>query len=177
MEDVGRITAAIADGDAEALGVLYRARFDFLYGAASRFTGLDESACMDIVHDAMLRVIRRMKRFDDAAVLDAWLTRVVRTAALDRIRRERRRRVRELVAAESRRAASTAAPPDDLSWLRSELSRLDIASRQLLAMRFARGLTLERIGAVLGVGPGAADGRLRRTISGLRARAEERADD
>jgi len=177
VEDVRRITMAIAGGDAEALGVLYRARFDLLFDRARRFTGMDESTCLDIVHDAMLRVLRRMKRFDDTASLDAWLMRVVRTTALDRIRRERRRRARELAAAESRKNAPTPKASEEISWLKAELARLDGASRELLAMRFAGGMTLERIGAALGVGPGAADGRIRRSIAGLRARAEEAPDD
>ena len=80
MDDARRITAAIASGDPEAFARLYDARFDDLYTLVRRRTGLDESAALDIVQDAMLKVIHRMKPLPNEAALDAY-----RSHGVDRV--------------------------------------------------------------------------------------------
>jgi len=173
LDDVRRLTSAIASGDAEAFARLYEAKFDYIYALARRATGLDESACLDIVQEAFLRAIRRMRTLDDAEALDRWLARVVRCAAYDHLRRERRRRRREAFAAGS----TMMDPPEDeglterLAWLRSRLDRLDRASSEMLDLRFRAGMTLEAIGRRVGLTAGAVDGRIRRTVAKLRAEA------
>lgn len=178
MDDARTLTAAIAAGDGAAFARLYDARFDMMYASARRFTGKDEQDCLDVVQDAMLRVIRAARVIDDWPSLDAWLRCVVRSAAYDHLRRERRRRARERAVSEHRAEPDPRAPDaaglalaERMAWLREELATADPDAARLLSLRFRAGLTLERIGETLGVGPGAADGRIRRTLAAMRERA------
>jgi RNA polymerase sigma-70 factor (ECF subfamily) len=142
-----------------------------MYAEARRATGRDEAFCLDIVQDAMLRVIRSMKRLDSEARLRGWLKVVVRSCAYDRFRRESRRRKREVsrgtIATEPVGDESTR---DRLDWLREAIATLDEPSARMLIMRHRFGWSLERIGSALGLSTGAVDGRLRRIVSALRRR-------
>ena len=164
------LTRAIAAGDEAAFEHFYRTWFDAMYVEAHRLTGRDEAECLDVVHDAMLRVIRSMKPLDDEAQLHAWLRKVVRSCAIDRLRREARRLRRE-----RRHGVPTATVTidDRLEWIHAQLARLDEDTGLLLALRHRFGLTLQQIGDVTGLRPGAVDGRLRRAAAQLRARAGE----
>lgn len=184
MQNVHEITSAIASASAgaaahvEAFGALYDAKFDQVYAALRRRTGVDESTALDLVQDTMMRVIRHMKPFHTESELDAWLARVAMTAAYDHLRKERRRRLRELrAAAQSSKVMHAAVELDDMvEALRREIESLDHGAFDLLSMRFRAGMTLEAIGRRIGVGPGAVDGRLRRALDQLRQQFKERAD-
>jgi RNA polymerase sigma-70 factor (ECF subfamily) len=173
-ESVQELTAAIASGDTEAFTRFYRGRFDQMYAEARQATGRDEAFCLDVVQDAMIRVIRSLRPMDGEASFRAWLRAVVHCCAYDRLRADRRRARRERAAAEARAAE---APDDDLAdklaWLRRELASLDGQQARLLVMRYRLGWTLQRIGGVLGLKPGAVDGRLNRAVKTLRRRGEE----
>jgi RNA polymerase sigma factor (sigma-70 family) len=176
VKDVRRLTSEIASGNPEAFARLYRARFAHMYAAARSATRFDEGACLDIVQDTMMRVIRYMKPFEDVRALDNWLTCVTRSVAYDHLRRERRRRARERNAV----VGHTAVVVDDtqeiqerLDWVRRELRGLDRAAGAIIELRFRAGLTLEAIGRRLGIRAGAVHGRLTRAITRLRKRALE----
>ncbi len=185
--DARMLTREIIAGNTDAFAALYEAKFDMLYTAIKHSTGFDESRSLDIVQDAMLRAIRKMKPIDTTAELDAWLLRVARTTALDSLRQERRRRARERGAAQglvrtdssnSRTNASVSRTQvDDLegrsAWLVRTMSGLDRTSVELLELRFRAGLTLEETGRRLGIKPGAVHGRLARLLTRLRAQAEK----
>jgi RNA polymerase sigma factor (sigma-70 family) len=181
--EVKALTTAIASGDTEAFAGFYRAWFDAMYADAVRTTGRDESFCLDVVQDAMLRIIRRMKPMATEGDLRRWLRAVVRSCAYDRLRSESRRRRREVEAAAARRDSGTPKTPrpDDLrwrlQWLEQQLRACDDASTRMLLMRHRFGWTLRQIGASLGLEPGAVDGRLRRLVGGLRRKAQEESDD
>ena len=172
-----KLTAAMVAGDERAVGTFYRRYFDWLYHQARCATGRDESFCLDVVQEAMLRVIRAIRAVDTEPALLAWLKLVVQTTAYNLLRHEKRRRLREM-----RVLASAVDPgghddddrPDDeqIRWLRREIARLDPELVRLIELRYERRWTLQRIGASLGLSTGAVDGRLRRMLRGLRHRAE-----
>ena len=171
-------TAAIASGNTEAFARFFRERFDAMYAEARRATGRDESFCLDVVQDAMIRTIRSMKPMDTEQHLYAWLRAVVQSCAYDRLRKEARRKRWERAAAEGRNVASVDKGLDErLEWLRQELVGMDAPGIRLLIMRYRLGWTLQRIGSVLGLKPGAVDGRLGRLVAGLRRRAQETFDE
>lgn len=171
---IRELTSALASGDSEALAVLYRERFDWMYAEARRCTGRDESFCLDVVQDAMLKVIRAMKPLDDEPQLIAWLRTVVQRCAYDRLRADKRRLRHELNASAALPAES-ATPVDDgrLAWLANQVRELSEDKGQLLGLRFGLGWTLQQIGSRLGLKPGAVDGRLNRTLAALRKNALE----
>lgn len=176
--DAREISAAIASnsGDAAtcaaAFGTLYDWKFDYVYGVLRAKTGADEATCLDLVQETMLRVIRHMKVTPSETELDAWLARVAVTTAYDYYRSESRRRRRESAAA-SRGRDEAPHMDERVAALRAAVAELEPGVFEILVLRFGVGLTLEQIGRRLGVGPGAADGRIRRVMRGLRARVEE----
>lgn len=185
MQDVHEITSAIASASTgamahvEAFGKLYDAKFDMLYRTVRRRTGVDESTALDMVQDSMMRIVKYMKVFRTERDLDAWMNRVAITTAYDALRKDRRRRARELRAMSSGSSSEVRRVlelDDVVESLREELESLDSRAFDALSMRFRTGMTLEAIGRRLGVGPGAADGRLRRTLSSLRDRLKEAHD-
>ena len=166
-----RLTAAMARGDRAALGEFYRLWFDRAYALARSLTRRDESFCLDAVQESMLRVVRSVRAMDSEADLDRWMTRVLHTTALDLLRRESRRVIRER-ARESRATASAPSQGAELaeriSWIRSKLAELPAADGPLLWLRLARGVTLDQAGHAAGVSGDAAHGRIRRALSRLR---------
>lgn len=160
------LTGAIASGDTEAFGRFYRDWFNRAFRYARLATGRDEAFCLDVVQDAMLRVIRSMRAMNTEQEVSNWLRAVVKSCAYDRLRKDRRRMMRESRAAD--KSECDAATAGRLAWLESELSQLDARTFPLLVLRFRFGWTLQQIGRVLGIKPGAVDGRIRRATEELR---------
>jgi RNA polymerase sigma factor (sigma-70 family) len=174
-----RITSAIRRGDPEAFAVLYGAWFDRAYAIARSLTRRDESTCLDVVQDAMLRAVRSLRPIGTREGLDRWMARVVRTAALDRLRRESRRARPEARAAvmsvepEGPGAFEDLEAREEASWLRERIGGLPERDRPLLEERFDGGKTLREAGTAVGLTGPAAHGRIRRIIEGLRRAARE----
>src|SRR5882672_8286775 len=85
-----QLTIAIASANSGACSRFYMAHFDETLAEARRATGRDESFCLDVVQEAMMRVIRSMKPIEGAEDLRRWFRRVVKTCAYDMLRKERR---------------------------------------------------------------------------------------
>ncbi len=177
-DSTGPLTAAIARGDAAAFGRFYEAWFDRAYALARAVTKRDESFCLDVVQDAMMRVVKSMRRMDDDASLARWMRRVIHTTAIDRLRRDLRRARRESAAAAAAAAAASDASalaaasgetPERIEWIRARIDEMPERDRALVCERFERGRTNEEAGAALGISGDAAHGRLRRLLERLRA--------
>jgi RNA polymerase sigma factor (sigma-70 family) len=174
------LTARIARGDSDALGSFYESWFDRSFALARGLTRRDESFCLDVVQDAMLRVARSMKRIETEPELERWMARVVHTAALDRLRAESRR-----VARERRRADADARAADSeldgiderVRWLRAQLASLGPEERTILALRYVQGRTLDETGHAVGLTGDAVHGKLRRLMRRLRSASGEENDD
>jgi RNA polymerase sigma factor (sigma-70 family) len=168
-----QLTTAIARGDGDAFTVFFRERFDEMYADAKRATGRDESFCLDVVQDSMLRVIRSMKPMDSERHLRAWLKRTVQSCAYDAIRKDMRRARRERAIAPPWRPSGASDDEQRVSRLWEEMVAQGGLQATLLVMRYRLGWTLQRIGDAVGMGPGAVDGKIRRSILGMRRRAKE----
>jgi RNA polymerase sigma factor (sigma-70 family) len=177
-QSTGELTGRIAAGDEEALAAFYRARFDSMFRQARRDTGRDESFCLDVVHDTMLRVISALPRIDDERALQSWVRRTVRSCAYDALRRDaRRRRREEAVTASGQTVRDEPEWAERRAWLRRELGAIDQGTSVLLFLRYRLGATLAQIGGLVGLKPGAVDGRIRRGLSDLHERATESGND
>lgn len=174
---VERLTSAIARGDGEAFASFYESWFERAYGLARSFTRRDESFCLDIVQDSMLRAIRSLRAMPTEEALARWMARVVLTTAIDHLRRESRKSRRERQACAQRQTSyrenATLAPEsqEQLTWLESELLQLPASDRRLLEERFLEEKTLAAVGKAMGLSGHAAHGRIRRLVEGLRAAA------
>ncbi len=181
--EVESLTAAVAAGDEQAVTRFYRSWFDAMYADARGATGRDESFCLDVVQDAMMRVIRTIRPMPGEDDLRRWLRAVVWSCACDRLRAEARRQRRERQAFEAQAGRGCDGDPDPqdletrLRWIAAQISALDDRSARLLLMRHRLGWTLERIGRALSMKPGAVHGRLLRLVGMLRRRARSLDDE
>ncbi len=175
-----KLTAAMAAGDEEAVETFYRRYFDWLYAQARRATRRDEAFCLDVVQDAVLRIIRGVRPVKSEGQFRAWLRLVVQTTAFDRLRCEQRRQSREMAVLVSR---SGEAPSEErfsdeqCEWLRRQVARFDPQLARMIELRFEQRWTLGRIGTLFGLSIGTIDGRLRRALKELRDRATEEFDE
>jgi RNA polymerase sigma factor (sigma-70 family) len=174
------LTTALAAGDENAVETFYRQYFDWLYAQARRATRRDESFCLDVVQDAVIRVLRSVKPVaTEEARFRAWLKLVVQTAAWDKLRSERSRQRREQVSLELARVTvggddrDEVAEEDQRQWLKAQIDRLDPEIVRMIELRFEQRWTLGRIGKLLGLSIGTVDWRLRRALKELRDRAIE----
>ena len=173
-----KLTAALAAGDEDAVETFYNSYFDWLYAQARRATRRDEAFCLDVVQDAMLRIIRTVRAVRDEPQFRAWLRLVVQTTAWDRLRSERRRTQRELAAVAAREAdpPEPCADNEQIEWLREQIRRGDPQIAQMLELRFEKHWTLAKIGQLLGLSIGTIDWRLRKALCELRERAADEFD-
>ena len=171
---VRELTTAIARGDPDAFTLFYEQWFARAYSQVRSFAQRDESFCLDVVQETMLKVIWRIKPFDREDLLARWMTRILNTTTIDHLRREARR-LRHECAAWARRGADPpgdagrlAATEERIAWLREQLARLSQEERVLLHQRFGLGKTLAAVGHALGLTGNAAHGRIRRILGRLR---------
>jgi len=175
-DTVAQLTSAVARGHEPAVEVFYRRFFDLLYRHARQVSRRDESFCLDVVQDAMLRIIRTIRPVTTEGQLVAWLKLIVKSVTYDALRRERRRRDREA----AHGSVVPTAPPDEperLAWLREQLLALDPPLVRLIELRFVHGWKLARIAELLGLSVGTVDGRLRRALDRIRQQAGEISND
>jgi RNA polymerase sigma factor (sigma-70 family) len=172
--DVEQMTAAVGRGDTEAFERLYRAWFDRVFLMTRGATRRDESFCLDVTQEAMLRAARRLPRLRSEAELAAWLGRTALSAAVDMLRRESRRRRRENSVARAQGAESALTDlSDEVRWLKRAFTKLPPVEQALLLQRVGNGCSLRQAGLAVGIGEQAAHGRLRRAMEVLRRLARE----
>ena len=172
-------TGGIARGDPEALGAFYEIWFDRVFALARSFSRRDESFCLDVVQDVMMRVVKSMRSMDDEAAVAAWMARTVYSAAVDKLRSEQRRRKREERVAQDKGEAYEASPSTSLmtaeqrAWIAARLEELPEEDRRLVLARFEGDMTLDQVGAAFGMTGHAAHGRIRRIVQRLQQAARE----
>lgn len=167
------LSRAIINGDAEAFARFYEEWFDHALRAAQSRSRRDESFCLDVTQEVMLRAARAMPVLRSRADAHRWILTLVRSAMVDALRAESRRLRRELRHAE--RLAARDAPLDAgerIAWLRAQVSLLSDEEQHLLARRFAAGDALDRAGQLSGISAGAAHGRIRRLLARLKQLGE-----
>jgi RNA polymerase sigma factor (sigma-70 family) len=170
----------MAAGDCDAIARFYGQHFEMMFLEARNASRRDEQFCLDVVQEAMLKVIRSIRPMDAELQLTTWTRRLVRNATYDQLRTEIRRRKRE---------ARSAARPNELSkkelealeaqatWLASELEEMAADKSYLLIARYGWGWSLRQIGADLGISAGTVDARIRRLLRRLRQRYRETVHD
>ena len=170
---VDRCTARMVAGDRAAYEALFRERCGFVEAEASRRLGRRRDLADDVAQEAWLRVARRPCRCESAASLDAWLRRVVRSAAIDLLRSELARRVRERRVAEDRQESVAFLEDHDLlEEIRREaagIAGLTDHERSLFELKVRTDVTITQLAAMLGLGRAAVDSTLRRAAERARA--------
>ncbi len=160
----------------DSFEALYRRTMPRVYAYASSLLH-DGGAAEEVTALAFERAYRKRASFRPGrGSADAWLFGIVRNAALDELRRRRRRAT---LSADPEDAAAMPAEEHAERVLRREtvraaLATLDGRERDLIALKFDGGLTSAEIGRVLGISESNATTRLHRAIEKLRRACDER---
>lgn len=169
---VRSLTRAMCRGDRNAYAELFVARCDFLETVAARALRSRRDLAQDAAQDAWLRIARRPVACESVPELEAWLRRVAMSAAVDMIRSELTRRIREEQVARSRQEAgeflSAAALLDALRTDLSALRSLDREDHALLELRARVDRSAAAIAGMIGIGTAALESRLRRATARAR---------
>jgi RNA polymerase sigma-70 factor, ECF subfamily len=166
VEGVPLAGAARSEGFAE----LYERTFPRVYAYVASLLR-DRSAAEDVTAQAYERAYRKRRSYKAGrGSMEAWLFGIARNAALDELRKRKRR------AALASDPEDTGSPsPEDQADLalrretvRAALASLDGQERDLIALKFAGGLANAEIARVLGTSESNVGTRLHRTITKLR---------
>ncbi len=155
--------------DPEAFGHLYRRHLPAVYRyLAARAASPEEAA--DLTQHVFLQAFRALERYrDGTGGFAPWLFRIARNAATDASRRRRPSvPLDELVVAPSPSPEESALALERLRQLRSAIRQLPGPKQDLLALRFAAGLSSREIGAVIGKSESSVKKQLTRTIQSLK---------
>ena len=158
--------AAATEGFAE----LYERTFPRVYAYVASLLR-DRAAAEDVTSQAFERAYSRRRSYRASrGTMDAWLFGIARNAALDELRKRKRR-----ASLESDPEDTGARAPEDHAELalrreavRTALASLDGQERDLIALKFAGGLSNGEIARVLRMSESNVGTRLHRTITKLR---------
>ncbi len=118
------LAAAANAGDRGALEILLARHLDRVHAICRRVTGHPEDA-LDATQEALIAVTRGLHRYDGRSLFTTWLYRVATNAALDELRRRKRRP--EPAELSDERAAPGRAPAGGTSPVESTVAaRLDV---------------------------------------------------
>lgn len=133
----------------------------------------DEDAA-DLTHQVFLQALTALPKYQQRGIpFAAWLFRIAHHSAL-KISRRHPHMVSWDVLPEALHPTSEQDPEtwtlqqETLAWLRLLLEHLDTPKRELLVLRFAAGLTVPQIAAVIGKKPEAVKKQLRRLLQSLK---------
>lgn len=175
------LIAKAAQGDQDAFAQLLELHKGKVYGLTLRLTGSAEDA-MDLTQETFFNAWRGLPRFNGQSKFSTWLYRLATNAAIDFLRREKRRGAVTTVPLyteeESQRALDI---PDHRFTPQTELERKELQQaiqrglerlsdehRQALVLREVNGLSYAEIAQVLGIEEGTVKSRISRARLALR---------
>lgn len=169
---LGATVAAVAAGDADALGQLYDATMPVVYSLAERLLG-DPFRAEETVLDVFRYVWERASSYDaERGSVRTWLMTITRGRSLDRLRADAARRGHE--EALSHEPGTDLSTPDTTEQnlldaerddaLERALHRLPPAQRRVVELAFFHGRTHEAIARELDTPLGTVKSQIRRGL-------------
>src|SRR5258708_3986030 len=152
----------------DAFAELVNRHLNLVYSAAFRQVRSHQLA-EEVAQSAFTDLARNAPRLAPDTIITAWLYQVTRRTAIDVVRRESRRQLREQIATEMNAMNATAA-----DWTHSEplldeaMHALDATDRAAVLLRFFENKSLREVGATLGTSDDAAQKRVSRAVERLR---------
>ncbi len=192
--DDARLVGRIAAGDEAAFVTAYDRHAGFVFGSVVRFLG-DRETASEVVQDAFVTLWRRARQFDArSGSLLTWLLAIARHRAIDRLRAEGRRPVRDAIRLDSLTADAAAGssgsrpdvPPELIAdaetdpasvasrrWtqavVRAGIAELPAHEREVIVLGYALDLSQSQIAERLEWPLGTVKSRTRRALAQLRA--------
>jgi RNA polymerase sigma-70 factor (ECF subfamily) len=165
-----RLVERAKHGDSQALGRLYQRHVDRVYSYIL-FRVRDEALAEDLTQDVFFQAIRALDGFDWRGAVAPWLLRIARNTVIDFWRRSARRpersmsglddededegRMERVVAEEDAEALSAVEFAVDRARISEAALHLTELQRQVVALRFASGLSIKETADVMGKSEGA----------------------
>ena len=139
-----------------------------MYSAALRQVRSPQLA-EEVAQSVFTDLARQAANLKPETVLSAWLYQVTRRTAIDVVRREARRQLREQIATEMNAMNATADEWPHIEPLLDEaMSALDDTDRTAVLLRYFENKSLREVGQTLGASEEAARKRLSRAVERLR---------
>ncbi len=158
-----------ADGSQAAFTALVNRHVDLVYTAARRQVQSPDLA-EEVTQTVFIALARHARELKPGTPLAAWLYLVTRRAALDALRRESRRLVREQTAFELAAMKSNSPAWSQIEPLLDEaMEALAETDRRAILLRYFENLSLRDVGQRLGSSEDAAQKRVGRALEQLRA--------
>lgn len=179
-DDAELLRRFACDGDGDAFHELVQRRFGLVYAVALRQVGGDEHLARDVAQRAFIALARQAVALSKRAVISGWLYRTARYTAIDVVRAERRRRIREQEAHLMHENHMPAGDTSDVDWqglrpvLDDILSELDERDRDAVMLRILEERPFTEVGAALRLTEDAARMRVDRALEKLRLRLRRR---
>lgn len=176
------LLARIARGDREALAPLIARHERRVYRIALGYLRNADDA-LDVVQETFVKAFENAGRFGGETDAGPWLARIAVNQAIDRYRREKRRRASQEPLAEGdhdQRLSSGEPSPERQQYGREARERIDQAllalpekQRAIFVLRHHQQMSLEEIAEALGLRLGTVKSGLHRAIHELRHRLRE----
>ena len=166
MGDDASLVAAAQAGDRAALEELLRRHQDRLYAVCRRLTGNDADAA-DACQDALIAIVRALPRYDARAAFGTWAYRIATNAALDELRRRRRRPEPAETVGERPAGGDAPAAVEARLDVDAALAGLPAEFRAAVVLRDLCDLSYDEIAEVLDVPPGTVRSRIARGRAAL----------
>jgi len=187
LQDEQRLVRRLLDGDERAFREFFDEYFSRLYRFALPRLNGDRDAAQDVVQATLCKVMRKLETFRGEAALFTWMCQVCRNEIADLVR-ERRRHAEHVVLIEDHPQVQAAMDaiespegerPDQQyddgqvgGLIRSVLDRLPSQYGNALEWKYVEGLSVEEIGARLGIGTTAAQSLLARARTAFKGAIE-----
>jgi RNA polymerase sigma factor (sigma-70 family) len=152
----------------EAFAEIVRRHLDLVYSAALRQVRSPQLA-EEVAQSAFTDLAHQAHRLAPDTILTAWLHQVTRRTAIEVVRREARRHLREQIATEMNTLNASAADWSHIEPLLDEaVQALDETDRAAVLLRYFENQSLREVGQTLGISEDAAQKRVSRAVERLR---------
>jgi RNA polymerase sigma factor (sigma-70 family) len=162
-------------GDADAFTQLVRAAAPRLHGVANLILR-DPDRAKDAVQEAFIAAWRDMRALRDPDAWDPWLRRLTVRTCYRLAKKERRRTEVEIGVIPTEdgvRTPDASADFADREWVLSELGRLGVDQRSVIALHYYLDLPMREVAEILDIPFGTAASRLHRGLEVMRAAMRE----
>ncbi|MGH7971202.1 MAG: RNA polymerase sigma factor, partial [Limisphaerales bacterium] len=167
-DDLELLRSYVSDRAEDAFAELVHRHVNLVYSAALRRVRSPQLA-EEVAQSTFADLARNAHRLAPDTILSAWLYQVTRRTAIDIVRREARRQLREQIAIEMNTMNSTAADWTQIEPLLDDaMPALDDTDRTAVLLRYFENRTLREVGLSLGTTEDAAQKRVARAVERLR---------
>ena len=156
------------DHSQDAFTALVNRHVNLVYSAALRQVRSPQLA-EEVAQSVFTDLARNAGKLKPDTILTAWLYQVTRRTAIDMVRRESRRQLREQIASEMNAMNATVNDWTHVEPLLDDaMSVLDETDRAAVLLRYFENKSLREVGATLGTSDDAAQKRVSRAVERLR---------